>query len=751
MLSMSARCEVASCTRRNMDAISCGWPAARLWLNTRHEDAVLCCLLLIAFAGYVSRGYLLQSKNIPVEFWYSVPQSARAHPGSQEKKEARNIAAAFRERVSILCGEQKCRKQADIVQDLDIVVFWGSQTGRAEILATRLARSFSGDFGLKALAVSLEEYDHVHLGRLKEHQICAFVLSTYGDGDPPDNTSGLWTVLHALSQQGLRLPHLRYLLFGLGNSNYRQYNCVADKIDSLFQGLGAVRLGDAGRGDDANGETENDFSNWKGRTQDQLRLRLGLSKQTHAYRPAFKIQDISVADGISLFLGEPHPHLLQLGHSHRRPAGPKVPSILPIVRARRLWETEERLCVHMDLDLGANRFVKYKTGDHLAIWPSNPLGEVERLLSVTGLRDRAEEARSVESTTDLQGQQGAIPSPTTVMAIFKHYLEICGPLNLDAIAALRDFAPSENARAELSRIFDAPEVFKTEVLSRHLTLAGLLHHVGKGLVWPIPLSLLIESLKRMQPRYYSISSSAVCQPQMVSITAVVDKAEGGNGSGGRSPENHTGLATSYIRFLEQSLNDKKSDNDQLAFDLRGPRDLLASHRIFGRVRESKFKLPSKASLPVVLIGCGTGVAPFRAFVQERVRRKEIGQEVGTTLLFLGFRRRMTDFIYQKDWHDCQRTLGGDLCKTWTAFSRDPSEPKRYVQDRLEENAEEVLSLFDAEVGCRLYICGSAGMARDVAMALARVRASATGQSMTEAEAWVKELRRSKQLLEDVWG
>ncbi|KAI0011839.1 ferredoxin reductase-like protein [Xylariaceae sp. FL0662B] len=151
-----------------------------------------------------------------------------------------------------------------------------------------------------------------------------------------------------------------------------------------------------------------------------------------------------------------------------------------------------------------------------------------------------------------------------------------------------------------------------------------------------------------------------------------------------------------------------------------------------------------------MIGAGTGVAPFRGFVQERLRRQELGQEVGQTLLFMGFRHPDMDFIYKDEWTRCTETLGPGSCKIWTAFSRFGAQ-KVYVQDRLRDNTKEVLDLLNNPAGCRLYICGSAAMAREVVQVLVTARMASVGADEEQAALWIRNLRSSKQLLEDVWG
>lgn len=607
-------------------------------------------------------------------------------------------------------------------------------------------------FNLKVLVADLSEYDHSSLDQLDSHHVCGFVLSTYGDGDPPDNTETFWRTIHQLLRSESHLPNLRYLIFGLGNSKYRQFNQVAETVDDVLRKLKAKRIGDVGSGDDANGTTEDDFLSWRKEAEEHLKAELGLLEQAGLYKPAFIVKELQQVNQRALFRGEPHRAFLRQEVQTGKLVNHSMPRALPVIQAKILWESLNRLCLHIELHLGADRLMKYKTGDHLALWPSNPVNEVNQLITLLGLRNTRDKAISIDPVNASAYARESLFSPTTIEALFTHYLEICGPISRETVQRLAHFAPSEKIKMRLLDMSNVADTFKQKMVNHHLTLSGLMQAVGEDSIWTVPLSFFLERLKTMQPRYYSISSSAVVQPQQVSITVVVDKppvdAAGGFKTGSVGG---WGLATSYLHALQQSYTGDPTGNQSSSFELNGPCGLLAGHKIFGCVKQSTFKLPLRASTPIIMVGCGTGVAPYRAFVQERVRRKTMGQEIGTTLLFMGFRSVTSDFLYEEEWSENQRIIGKDIFKIWTAFSRQPGEPKIYVQNRLAENAAEVLRLFEDDAGCRMYICGSADMSRDVVMTLSQMRTQVIKEDEKTANAWIRQLRQSKRLLEDVWS
>lgn len=258
----------------------------------------------------------------------------------------------------------------------------------------------------------------------------------------------------------------------------------------------------------------------------------------------------------------------------------------------------------------------------------------------------------------------------------------------------------------------------------------------------------------MKPRYYSIFSSTVVQARKLSITAAVIKTSTCEGGQEARFSGCYGVTTAYLHALEASITngiDPTTDARIPSFALSGARMKLARAKVFSQIRQSSFKLPAKATTPIIMLGAGTGVAPFRGFKQERARMGDLGQRVGKTLLFMGFRHPELDFIYQDDWNHWRESLGSDAFRFWTAFSRENKDTNIYIQDLLQENAQEVMDLLEGDLWCHVYICGSAAMARDVLTCLRSMKMAHSGVDEVQATSWLKQLRQSDRLLDDVWG
>lgn len=213
------------------------------------------------------------------------------------------------------------------------------------------------------------------------------------------------------------------------------------------------------------------------------------------------------------------------------------------------------------------------------------------------------------------------------------------------VASLAAFAPDITSKAEMSRLGSDREYFASKVSHQYLNIAQVLEEVGGGQKWTrVPFSMLTESVHKIQPRYYSISSSSLVQKTKISITAVVDSMS----IAGR--DSLKGVTTNYLLALKQKQHGEPNpDPHGLTYEVTGPRNKYDGFHLPVHVRHSSFKLPSDLSRPVIMIGPGTGVAPFRAFVQERAAQAKKGEIVGKTILFFGCRSKNQDFLYASEW------------------------------------------------------------------------------------------------------
>ncbi|EDU42242.1 NADPH--cytochrome P450 reductase [Pyrenophora tritici-repentis] len=657
--------------------------------------------------------------------------------------------------LSVANGAAKAGKSRNIIEkmeetDKNCVVFYGSQTGTAEDYASRISKEGSSRFGLKTMVADLEEYDFDNLDTFPEDKLAVFVLATYGEGEPTDNAVEFYEFLGSedvsFSEGGSiddkPLSKLNYVAFGLGNNTYEHYNSMVRNVDKYLTRLGATRLGAAGEGDDGAGTMEEDFLAWKEPMWAAVAEKMGLEEREASYEPVFDVREkpeLSAEDD-TVYLGEPNKNHLE--GNQKGPFNANNPFIAPIVESAELFNAPNRNCLHMEISIAGSN-LSYTTGDHIAIWPNNAGKEVDRLFKVLGKEDKRHTViavRGLDPTAKVP-----FPSPTTYDAAVRFHIEINAAVSRQLVSVMAQFAPNDDIKAELVKLGSDKDYFKEQVTDRNLNLGQLLEIVGKGVTWDkIPFSFLFETMVKIQPRYYSISSSSLVQKDKISITAVVESIEKPG-----APYALKGVTTNYLLALKQKQHgDPNLDPHGLDYAITGPRNKYDGIHVPVHVRHSNFKLPSDPSKPIIMVGPGTGVAPFRAFVQERAAQTKAGQTVGKTILFFGCRKQSEDFMYAKEWEQ-YKDIMGDNFEMHTAFSRDGPN-KVYVQHKLEEAGEEVNRLLEQKA--YFYVCGDAAhMAREVNVLLGKIISKYRNVPETKGEEIVKAMRASNQYQEDVWS
>ncbi|KAI1621295.1 NADPH cytochrome P450 oxidoreductase [Exophiala viscosa] len=670
-------------------------------------------------------------------FW-----SSRERLSSKEK----NAQKAYGYRRTLAEGETRdiARKIADA--DKNCVILFGTQTGIAEDIAARLAKEGHSRFGLKTMVGNLEDYDYETLNQIPVDKVVMFILSTFGEGEPTDNAQDFYRYITAdnlnFEDGSSSLPNLSFLSFGLGNSTYEHFNAVSSKVDVTLERLGGHRICPAGRGDDGEKTTEEDFLAWKETMWAALAKHMNLEEKKVIYEPVFTIIDRHDLnkDDPKVYLGEPNQ--LHLQGILQAPFNAHNPFLAPITASHQLFKARDRNCIHVEFDLGDSGLT-YETGDHVSLMPTNSKTEVDRFLEMFGLtakRDTVIDIKPLERTAKV-----SFPVPTTYDTIVRHKLEIGAPVSRQFIQQLSEYAPSPEAKKEMEKLGTDKDYFHSYVTQRQLNLAQTLQTVSGGAAWKmVPFTMLVEGLLTLQPRLYSISSSPVVTSNRFTITTKVETHAILD-----TEFTFNGVATKHLLALQQILSDERSP--EVEYTGLFPNQLIRNSRqglrVPAYIRPSSFRLPNDPKVPVIMVGPGTGVAPFRAFMQERAAQHKAGKDVGVSMLFYGCRNK-DDFIYEKDWEEFGRVLG-DKFKMITAFSRVDTGSKVYVQDKIRHRAAEIDALL--RTGAAFYICGDATMAKDVSNLLEGIIAEQRGLLLVEACSIVKEMRSANKLQEDAWS
>ncbi|WP_224044301.1 bifunctional nitrate reductase/sulfite reductase flavoprotein subunit alpha [Paraburkholderia unamae] len=388
---------------------------------------------------------------------------------------------------------------------------------------------------------------------------------------------------------------------------------------------------------------------------------------------------------------------------HAVPADGAIPEVLPGCAATKARPAASRLLKNVRLNMsGATKDTRYfslatgeagleyEAGDALGVWPTNCPALVDELLGLTRLAADTPVAVSGQGEMRL-GE-----------ALSKHF-EIARP-SPDALA----FIAKRTRSGGLTDLLDEARKGDLRNWLWGQQLADVLHE------YPVDLSApeLLGMLKRLQPRLYSISSS---------------------------PKAHAGevhLTVSAVRY-----NNGRRERKGVASTFLADRALEGSVPVFVQ-KSTHFRPPRSGDTPMIMVGPGTGVAPFRAFLHERRARGDTGRN----WLFFGEQHAATDFYYRDELETMRKD--GHLDRLDLAFSRDQSE-KVYVQDRMREQGAQLWAWL--QEGAHLYVCGDASrMAKDVDAALREVVCSHGGMSADASHDYISALGRDKRYVRDVY-
>lgn len=315
----------------------------------------------------------------------------------------------------------------------------------------------------------------------------------------------------------------------------------------------------------------------------------------------------------------------------------KNPYAAPIDKIEELFDVaHDRNCVHVEFNITGSGLT-YQHGDHVGIWPSNPDVEVHRLLHALGLYEKRNSVISVESL-DPALAKVPFPVPTTYLTVFRHYIDISAVAGRQILFSLSKYAPTEAAKAVLAQ-FGSDKMSYADNVAKPCLKLGEVLQVAAGndphlipssentTAWSIPFDVIISAIPRLQPRYYSISSSPKLYPQAIHVTCVVLKYE--SEASNKTPTKWVyGVGSNYLLNLKMAAKGETAplaiiDGDDQAnsnsipasvsnptYAIEGPRNayMNTEEKLYKapiHVRRSTFRLPTNPKLPIIMIGPGT--------------------------------------------------------------------------------------------------------------------------------------------------
>jgi cytochrome P450/NADPH-cytochrome P450 reductase len=376
----------------------------------------------------------------------------------------------------------------------------------------------------------------------------------------------------------------------------------------------------------------------------------------------------------------------------------------------------ERSTRHLEIDLPPG--VAYGAGDHLGVLPRNGLDAIRRAL----LRFRLDPSLYVTITPRTTAAAHLpVNEPVPLLGILANRVELQDVATRAQLASLAehavDAAESQTLRTLASDDEAGQARYRDEVFAPRKSVLDLLDDFPSCAP---PFETFLDQLPPLRPRYYSISSSPLATAEVCSITVgVLDgPARSGRGS-------FHGVCSNYLAALP------------------------AGATLYGFVRKPTiaFRPPENPHLPMIMVGPGTGVAPFRGFLQERAALKKQGAPIGPSLLFFGCRDPLQDFLYEAELREME---AAGVTRLASAFSREPGKPKTYVQNAIVERGAEVWGLLQHEAA--VFVCGEASrMAPQVRQAFVEVFCKHTGAGDADGKAWLAGLTAAGRYLEDIWA
>ncbi|MEW4971142.1 assimilatory sulfite reductase (NADPH) flavoprotein subunit [Bacillus stercoris] len=539
----------------------------------------------------------------------------------------------------------------------EVTVLYGSQTGNAQGLAENAGKQLEQS-GFQVTVSSMSDFKP---NQLKKVTNLLIVVSTHGEGDPPDNALSFHEFLHG--RRAPKLENLRFSVLALGDSSYEFFCQTGKEFDQRLEELGGERISPRV---DCDLDYDEPAAEWLEGV----------------------LKGLNEAGGGS---AAPAPAAAaQTGESSYSRTNPFRAEVLENLNLNGRGSNKETR--HVELSLEGSG-LNYEPGDSLGVYPENDPELVELLLKE--MNWDPEEIVTLNKQGDVRPLKEALISHYEITVLTKPLLEQAAQLT--GSEELRDLLAPGNE-----------ENVKAYIEGRDLL--DLVRDYGP---FSVSAQQFVSILRKMPARLYSIASSLSANPDEVHLTI------------------------GAVRY-DAHGRERKGVCSILCAERLQPGDTLPVYV----QHNQNFKLPKDPETPIIMVGPGTGVAPFRSFMQER---EETGAE-GKAWMFFGDQHFVTDFLYQTEWQNWLKD--GVLTKMDVAFSRD-TEEKVYVQHRMLEQSAELFEWL--QEGAAVYICGDEKhMAHDVHNTLLEIIEKEGNMSREEAEAYLADMQQQKRYQRDVY-
>ena len=539
----------------------------------------------------------------------------------------------------------------------EITILYGSQTGNGQGIAEQATAKLKE----QSFDVTIQSMNDFKPNNLKKIENLLLIVSTHGEGDPPDTALPFFEFLHG--KRAPKLDHLHYSVLALGDSSYEFFCKTGADFDQKLSDLGAVQLAPRV---DCDLDYDEPAAQWLAAVEVSLEIQTG----GQSAAASVEVETTSSTQ-----------------YSRTNPFKAEVLENINLNGRGSNKETR-----HLEISLEGSGLT-YEPGDSVGIFPTNNPDLIDEIIKLGNWN--AEESVEINSQGERRALRIALLNHLEITVVTKPLLE-----------KLSNYSRSE----ELKRILKKENADELRAYVDGRDLLDAMTDFG-----PVEASeqQLVGILRKLPARLYSIASSLEANPEEVHLTIGV------------------------VRYEAHGRDRQGVCSIQCAENLE-PGDTLPIYIH----KNDNFRLPANSETPIIMIGPGTGIAPFRSFIEER---SETGAE-GKSWLFFGDQHYVTDFYYQTEWQNYVKD--GALTRLDVAFSRDTDE-KVYVQHRMKQASQELYQWI--EEGAVIYVCGDEqNMAKDVHATLLKILQQEGGKSLEEAEAFITQLVQEKRYQRDVY-
>ncbi|KAM6536066.1 hypothetical protein FALCPG4_005587 [Fusarium falciforme] len=576
-------------------------------------------------------------------------------------------------------------KSSDANDGVPMTVLYGSNSGTCESLAQRVATD-AAEHGFHVTKIDCLDTAN---GNLPSDQPVVIITASY-EGQPPDNAGHFVAWVEKADQETKPLKDVSYAVFGCGHKDWVQtFHRIPKLVDRTLEQLGATRLVDIGLTDASENMVFSDFEAW----------------EDNIMWPALEARYNSESKKSSADKG------LSVKSSNFRTLTLRQDvKEATVVETKTLTSSTDVKSKKKHIEVQLPEGTQYTAGDYLAVLPINPQEVVRRALRRFKLPMDAHLEISSSTPT-------VLPTDTSVSAldVLSSYVELSQPATKRNLLAIAEAAPDEETKAALTSLSE--ERYVEEVGNKRVSVLEILERYPSV---DLPIGDFLQMLPSIRIRQYSISSSPLWNQSRVTITFSVLKGPALSGQG-----TYNGVATSYL--------DSLADGDTLQVAIRSS--------------PAAFSLPSNPEqTPIICIAAGSGLAPFRGFIQQRAIMIESGRKLAPSLLFFGCRAPDQDDLYRDEFDDWQKLGAVDVRR---AYSRH-GDGCKYVHHRIWQDKEKFIELW--EKGATVYVCGSRAMADSVREVMIKVKSemekrSGGEMSVEEARKWFDEQRNVRYVMD----